>query len=276
MQNVGDLARRVMGATLLAGAALGLLLVVAGLVMIGGGLSAAEAAADDQLAQLDQALLATGDGLDVAGRTLGEARVAIGSIDDALTGSTRAISDTLPILNTVADLAAKDLPETISTTQTALGSARETARVVDRTLGGISSLGLLSAAVYNPQVPLSDAIGDVSESLGTLPEPLAEMESGLRGATDNLGEVNDDLVAVAAGVAEIERNMGEAAGVIGQYQELVTELRSDVGALRAALPGWFTAARVALLLILIWMALAQLSLVLQGWALTANKDRITE
>ena len=259
--------RRAAGLALVAGAVLGGILVLFGLYLTTVTLGGIETAVNDSLASLDETLALTADGLDTATLTLGEANTTLGALSDTLGSATSAISDTLPTVDTIAGLTGAELPDSIRSTQAALGSAQETARVIDRVLGAISGFGLISSASYNPEVPLNEAIAEVSASLDDLPPALERVDGGLRDASRGLAGTNRDLVVVAAGVGEIAASLRAASGSVDDYRAVVADLQTEVAELRERLPPWFTGLRVGLVLGLIWLAIAQVSLFLQGWGL---------
>lgn len=259
--------RRAAGLALVAGAVLGGILVLFGLYLTTVTLGGIETAVNDSLASLDETLALTADGLDTATLTLGEANTTLGALSDTLGSATSAISDTLPTVDTLAGLTGAELPDSIRSTQAALGSAQETARVIDRVLGAISGFGLISSASYNPEVPLNEAIAEVSASLDDLPPALERVDGGLRDASRGLAGTNRDLVVVAAGVGEIAASLRAASGSVDDYRAVVADLQTEVAELRERLPPWFTGLRVGLVLGLIWLAIAQVSLFLQGWGL---------
>lgn len=260
-----------LGLLLIVGGLLGLALVLAGLAAVALGLGRVEQAVAARLDLADRALTTTGEGLAVASVALADADATLASLSATIGGATQAISDTLPTLEGVGALAGDELPATIRSTQTALRSAQTTARVIDQVLGAISGFGLISAATYNPQVPLSTAIGEVSASLNDLPPSLSTVGDGIARSAVSLGEVNGDLAGAAASIAEIGASVRAAAGVVAQYRQLVGELQAEVRGLQAALPGWVGALRIALLLGLAWMALAQIGLITQGWERVKGK-----
>jgi len=263
--------RRITGLALMGGAVLGGVLVVIGLFGAAFGLGGLERSIDASLARFDETLILTTSGLDTATATLGEADSTLTALSATLGSTTRAISDTLPTIATVADLTGDDLPEAIRSTQSALGSARETARVIDRVLGTISGFGLLSSGTYNPEVPLNEAIADVSTSLDDLPAALLRLDRGLRTGSTSLAEVNTDLVDVVAGVDEITESLRTAGGSLDDYRSVVAALRDEIADLRERLPPWFFGLRIGLLLGLLWLAIAQVSLYLQGWELVRRR-----
>ncbi len=263
--------RRIFGLILIGTGVFGLALSIAGLIAVVQGATAAVAASERELAALDRALQTTDEGLGVAGDSLAEARATMGSLVSTIGGATRSISDTLPVLDKLGGLAGEELPQSVRSTQAALGSAQQTARVIDNLLGAISGFGLLSSATYNPELPLNVTIGQVSASLNSLPASLEEVAAGVGTARTNLGRLNGDMAAVASGIDGVQANLDQAAGVVQQYREIVGELRGQVASMRATAPRWIGSAGVGLGLLLIWLALAQLSLFAQGFGMLRQR-----
>jgi hypothetical protein len=256
--------RRIIGLILIMTGIFGLTISIVGLLAIWQGTAIAGAAVQRELAALDQALVTTDDGLAVAVGSLADARTTLASLADTIGGATRSITDTLPVMDSLGGLAGDELPQALRSTQAALGSAQETARVVDSVLGAISGLGLLSSATYNPKVPLSDSIGQVARSLDTLPASLNQVATGVGTARTNLGQLNKDLGAVATGIDGVKANLDDAAAVVNQYRGIVGDLRAQVSATRSAAPTWINLAGLGVGLLLIWLALAQLAIFAQG------------
>lgn len=259
---------RLVGTTLIGAGLLGIVLSLAGLLFVAIAGGRAEQRMIRQLATLDQALLATADGLTVAEGSVNDAERALGSLNTALLNATQAISDTRLTLDTLENLTGATLPQTIGSTRQALASAQETARVADNVLGALSFLGLR----YNPAVPLSDSIGEVSDSLADVPAELSEVAVGIATADASIEELTGDLDAVADDIEAIRESVSESAAVVAQYQEVVGSLQAEVTAAREAAPLYLGAARWGLFLLLVWLALAQLSLLAHGYELLRRAE----
>ena len=258
---------RAAGVALIAAGVAGVLFCVLALVVVSRLLSDVQAAADRRIAQLEGALAATGDGLVVAHDSLGRAEVTMRSLHTTIDGASQAITDTLPALDRVGVLVGQDLPTTITSTRSALASAQETARVADGLLGTISQFQLIGAETYNPKVPLNVAIGQVADSLNDLPASLASVQGDLRQTAGSLGKVNAQIGSVAGNMGEIGASMADARSVIAKYQGVVGELRAEVADTRRDLPGWLSAIRLGISLVLLWLGIAQIGLLTQGWEL---------
>lgn len=255
--------RQPIGIVSLVAGALGLLLSLGGLIGGIGALNTAEAALTRQLITLDQALATTADGLVVADTALGETQAALVSLSAALDSTTQTLVDTGPILVAIEDLAGTNLPQTINATRQALDAAEQTAQVVDSVLGTLAFFG----GSYNPEVPLAVAISEVSDSLAPVPDALGEVAQGLGTTNANLDLITGDLRAVASDVDDIAASVGDAAGVLTEYQTLVSDLQSNLVAVEEASPGWFGLGRIAFVLLMLWLALAQVGLISHGLVL---------
>lgn len=257
---------RLAGALLIVASIIGLGLSLAGLIVGLPALGIAEQTLDRRLTDLDQALIAAADGLRIADDSLSGAAGTITAIETTVRSSGQAISDTLPTVDRIGILIGEDIPRTIRSTQQTLASARETARVVDTILGALSRTGLLGN-VYNPEVPLNQAIQQVSDSLDPLPASLSGVRDRLTVTGANLRRIGASTEEVAEQIARINASFHDAHQVIDQYQTLVTDLRTDLTALRAALPIWAGIARIMLAILSLWFALAQIALFTQGLTL---------
>jgi hypothetical protein len=259
---------RVVGTALIATGVLGMLLSFAGMIGVGFAGARAERALMRQLATLDEALITTADGLTIASAALDEAERTLDSLGVTIGDATVAISDTQPTLSTLRDLTGTSLPQTIGETRAALESARATAALADNVLGALSFVGLS----YNPEVPLSEAIGGVSASLAMVPTELADVTIGLEAADGSLARLTGDLDAVAEGIEGIAGSVEEGATVVERYQESVAALHAEVRTLRTEAPIWVGTARWGSYFGLVWLALAQIALLVQGWQLLERAE----
>lgn len=259
---------RLVGMSLIASGLLGILLSIGGMVLVGRATSAAQQSLARQIDTLDSALSATGEGLALAGDILSDLEGTLGSLSTAVSGATRAISDTEPALVSLQALTGDSLPRTIGSTRQALASAQETARIVDNVLGTLGIFGVR----YEPEVPLHSAIGEVSDSLAPIPGSLIEVSAGLATANDNLHTLTEDLSEVATGLDRIAASVDESTAIVDEYTAVVDTLRADVAALRESAPGWINLARWGGFVLMAWFGLAQIGLLAQGRELLA-RDR---
>jgi methyl-accepting chemotaxis protein len=261
---VKQLLTRFVGFILVIGAILGLAFSIAGLVVVSRVERQVTARVLTGLDMLDRSLAATADGLSVADESLREAGDIVAATETATLGMSQTISDTIPLVNSVAALVGEDLPNSIGAAQTALDSAAASAKVVDDTLAVLATLAVLGGAEYAPPVPLHASIAQVSDSLDSLPASFSEMERGLNTTADNLARIETDVAGMADNIGQIDTSLAGAQSVIDQYQGVVRELQAELATIREGLPRWLHWLRWGISLTLVWLGIAQLGLLSQG------------
>jgi hypothetical protein len=184
-----------------------------------------------------------------------------------------AIDGTAPVLDSVTSLIGQQLPSTIEATQSALESVASSAKVVDDVLAMVTAFPLLRMDRYSPDVPLNQGLLEVSSSLNDVPASLKAAETGLSATSGSLVQVKDDFDVMAASIGEISTSLDSAQSVLDQYQDVVGGLQDQLGSLRRSLPNWLHTARLGLSLVLIWLGIAQIGLMTQGWDLIERSRR---
>ena len=166
---------------------------------------------------LDNALESAIDNLDTISLTLLNLNIAIDSISDSL--------------NSSADLIGGDLRITIIDTQTALSSAASSAGLVDNTLRFIAAIPLLGAD-YRPEVPLSESLLQVSESLEEVPEAFTEIEQYIRETEEGMVNLKEDITELAIEIEEYEQDLIAAKEIISEYDLVIDDLREQLSDFR--------------------------------------------
>lgn len=94
----------------------------------------------------------------------------IGNLEQTLTTTAETVESADPMLGEVSRLMKDQLPATILATQQSLATAEQSAEVIDNLLKSLSGIPLIGPSIgYQPEVPLSDALGQVADSLDGLP-----------------------------------------------------------------------------------------------------------
>jgi hypothetical protein len=136
----------------------------------------------------------------------------------------------------------------------------------------LRALTILPGITYKPEQPLHEAVIDVSDSLNDLPESLAEMESSLTETQGDLEVIQSDLALMAENMSEIETSVEDYSAVFDQYLELIDELLDQLETLGSNFPKYIYWLAVGATIFLVWMAIAQLGLLTQGWELLHRKE----
>ncbi len=255
---------RITGLVLSIAAVMGLGLSLAGLILLGGFSNRISANLLGALEYLDRALAISSDGLETAESSLLAADSALDSLVSTLDGVNESLQGMDPTLTALSTLLGKDLPGTIEATQDSLDSAQTSARNIDNVLTSLSRIPFFGTLVYNPEVPLSETIGEISDSLDAIPRSLRDAKSGLDIADRNLTTITSDLGNIAQNTDQIDLSIADALLVIDEYQTLVADMQKRVKDFRQELPGQLRLATLAAALLLIWLAIAQIGLLAQG------------
>ena len=265
MRNLKRFLSRLVGIALILAGILGLALSIGGLLVLPQLERKAKDVAAEQIEVFDRALAVTLDGLITAETSVTQAAEAVGTLEGIMVDVGQAINETTPVVEVAADLLGEQLPSTIETTQDALASVATSARLVDDILGVISEIPLLGAERYSPDIPLHQGFQDVSDSMDEIPELLLIAGQGLDAGTGNLEDVEEGFAKMGRSIGETSASLESAQTVLEDYQQIVGDLQGTVSYARESLPGWLRATRWGLTLTLIWLGIAQLGLITQGW-----------
>lgn len=264
---------RIAGIALILAAIGGLILTVAGLVILAQTKDRMLTASMSSLDLLDRTLVATGDGLTVAGQSLTSAQDGVVSLETTLKTTGTTIDDAIPAVNAVGAMLGEQLPATLAATQESLRSAQSSAQVIDGFLITLSSIPLINVGKYNPEQSLSSSLGAVAGSLDDLPASLAAAKDGLDKTVANLETFQGNFTQVAAPVGQIAASLKNAEGVITQYQGVIKDLQGAIASVRPSLPAWLRWLQIAGSLVLIWLGIAQIGLLTQGFELIGRSRR---
>ncbi|MBM4465663.1 MAG: hypothetical protein FJ014_08965 [Chloroflexi bacterium] len=256
--------KRAVGFVLIGMAVAGMLLSLAGLVGVWRIKQPVMANLIAGLELTATTLATTAQGLDVVDQSLEAAAANVTALDATVLTLAKSISDTVPLVDSLATLTGKDLPTTVIATQTSLVTAQSSARIIDGVLRVVTSIPFFPGEPYNPSVPLHAALGEVSASLDGLSESFASMESSLEMTSDNLDLIEFEVNLVATEIRQINTSLEEAQKVASQYQALIARLQAQVEQIEAALPGWINLLAWVISIILVWVGVIQIGLLMQG------------
>lgn len=258
---------RVIGVFLIVVAILGLVISVAGM-----GLTwrLERTTREQALVNIDfllAGLEATTEGLVVADQSLEASQTNLLALTEIISDTARTLDNSLPMVDTFSALVGENLPETVRAAQTSLDSAQEGARVIDSVLRTLNRIPLLGNIYDAPEVPLHEALGQVSSSLDSLPPTFSSMQSSLEVTASNMAVVQADLQEVVIQVGTINTNLEEARAVIARYQETLGDFQAQVENIRESAPGWITALAWTFTVLFLWMGFSQLGLLVHGFEL---------
>lgn len=263
---------RIAGIALIVAGVSGLVFSIVGLVVLGQVQRSIETSVTENLGLIGDALAATSEGLALAESSLTQATSTIEALADTAAGTAEAMSGTVSTVDAVAEFLGEQLPATVRTTQATLVSAATSAKLVDDVLAFITGIPFLGTAQYNPEVPLHQGLEEIAASLDGIPDSLGTVQEGLVAASGDLQGFGDDLNLMANNIGQIATSVESAQSVLVQYQDVVAGLQDLVASVEEALPEWLLWLRLGLSLVLIWLGIAQVGLMTQGWELIGRSQ----
>jgi methyl-accepting chemotaxis protein len=270
---MGRLFTRIAGLALIVAGLAGLLLAVAGLFVLVQVEKNILSAAQEQVQMLDHALSATMEGLDVAETSLLQAVATVKTLERTVGGVGDTVGSSVPAVDSISTLVGVQLPTTIESTQETLTSAAASAKTVDDLLTVLSTIPLLGVEPYNPDVPLNEGFLNVAVSLDGIPDSLVATQKQLIITNGNLEGLEDSFDTMAGDIGQVANSIGNAQSVLQQYKGVIGQLQGSVSWVSSALPSWVQWLRLGLSLLLVWLGIAQLALITQGWELIGRSRR---
>ncbi|MDD5467358.1 MAG: hypothetical protein PHS96_06105 [Anaerolineales bacterium] len=261
-------ANKLIGITLMVSAIAGVLICLAGLIAIWGNVARVQEAA---LAQLDLAIAVldtTGEALELAYNTILTTGESVATIEATVGTLALSIQESTPLLDSLTALVGENLPNALASTQTSLTAAQSSASVIDNVLRVVTLIPFFPGDPYNPEVPLSDALGEVAASLEGLPESLDEMQGSLESSQDNMMVMQANLEVIAEDIGAINASLEEAAPVVARYQEVVAEVKTNMESAQNRLPVWLNRLAWLLTIFFGWLGFTQIGLFTQGLEMT--------
>ena len=256
--------RRLIGIVLLLAAVLGLIFSLTGIAAVWVVKQRVTAYLVSTFDLIDSTLDATTAGLIVVDQTLTSTSEDITVIENTINTASKSINDTVPLLDSFTILMREDLPVSIRSTQTALSSAQAAAESIEGFLVLLGSIPLLPLGTYEPEVPLTVALGEVSSSLDPIPGSFTDMADNLQISQDNLTLISSQVDIMSENVGGLKTSLSRSQTVLVQYQGVLGSLQARVNSIKASLPGVITATAWALTILFVWLGITQIGLLTQG------------
>jgi hypothetical protein len=258
------MARRIIGITFIVAAIVGLLFSIAGVALVW---VVKDPLTTNLLTTLDlisTTLEATSSGLTIADETISKAISDVTTIENTIQTASRAIGDSVPIIESLASLMSESLPDAIEATQTGLASVEDAARTIESTLRLVTSIPLLPLESYDPDVSLVNALGDVSSSLDPIPDSMIEMENSLNTTKGNMTMIAAQANIISRSIGDLKTSLYELQLVLDQYLNVFSTLQERIDSIYNNLPTIVNVSAWITTFIFIWLGIAQLGLLTQG------------
>ena len=211
------------------------------------------------------------DTLEVTGYTLGVVDEGLATAGDLVASTQRTVDSlattldsTTPALQTVGDLVGTSVPAALTAANATIRTAQKSAETVDGVLTILSQLPLLNIA-YSPEVPLSQALNDISVSLESLPAGLEQLGEQVTESVSNLPTLASATRDLGAAVGDVNTTLNDSRLAVQEYQALVLRYKAVVDFVRDATPIITFIFPLLLSLLIFWIMVVQVSTARRGW-----------
>ncbi len=222
---------------------------------------------------LDEGLTLTLKGLTTTSDILTTIGDTLDKVDDSLTvlvDSTRDASESLKttseMATSIAGLVGDSFTAVIDKTQSSLVTAGRTARLVDDTLAIITAIPIIGTR-YEPENTLEDSINGISSSLDPMTTNLGEVRDDLQQTAEDLGGIRTSLNTLADGLEDILGSVEDTQKSTQEYITTVNSLTDKVEFVQKNFRTWLTILAILTILFFLWMAAAQVGMMIQARAL---------
>lgn len=218
----------------------------------------------ETLSLLDTTLQTTSEGLAIASRSLEQADKALASVSDAVQAAGNSVEETLPLLDTLAEVTTRELPQTISKSQQAIQSAQASAKIIDSTLSTLAAIPFIGLREYDSTRPLSGSLAELSRSLDPISASLASIKEPLTTSKDHLAAIGQSTREMTDDIANLQTSLSQARQVAAQYENTVKTLHQKVKTSQTDLPAALDQLAWFITIALAWLGLTQIGLFMQS------------
>ncbi len=264
---------RVVGIVLILGALAGLVVNIAGLTFVPRVEEQVQTVVQKALNDFNNTLTTISTSLTVVNRSLENAEKTLDVAVTTTHNVAKAVDDTIPLLDTVSDLTGKELPGIVSSTQNSLAAAEQGAQTVELLLNTLNTIPLLNIPPYNPPVPLNESLNNISASLEPLGDSFSQIEANLKDGSESITQVTDDINQLADTLAEVDNTLIEAKGVNREFQKALDQQKEIIDTIQTNIEPAILWSSRAVSLVLIWLVIAQLGLLWQGFEMVGRSRR---
>ena len=272
--------RRILGALVMLAGTLGLVLSVAGLVMVWVAKPTVAAYAGTTIDTLEETVVTSKTVMETTGQALGATVESVDALATMLQTTAATVEDTKPVLDEFDIMASTTLPSTLEATADSLYTARDAARVLESTIESLDSFRSLLSAVpllgdlstqpletYKPEKPLADSLGELASHLEDLPETFVEMSANLRTTDAKLVIIQENLVTMSSSVGRISSSLSDYEEMLVESKSSMDDLTAMLTSVRNNLETILNGVALVLSLFFVWLLAAQVVILSQGWEL---------
>ena len=209
-------------------------------------------------------VVTTNDLLNIVNNTLSTASDELNILLESLLSLNNILQDSGILIDSLQDLTGNSLPETIQATQTSLSTAQQSAEIIDNLLRALSRIPFFPGDPYDPDVPLSESLNQISNSLDSIIPSMKDIQSNLSSTKENISQIDINLSNISKDAFKIQQNLSDAQNTVQKYQQHMDEIESRINTAVDSTPVWVNRIASGLIFVLLWLGFAQIGLLMQG------------
>lgn len=276
------MAARLIGILLLGIGLIGVVLSVVGAVVGWQVMDRIELGLERNLGPVADSLETVRETLLLTKATLRDVNQGLKTAEATTLEASRTISQTGPLLEQISQITSQEVPNNIDTIQTTLADVAQVAQTVDRTLTALNDLTIQEPALglqfnldlgveYEPAQPLDESINDVGTGLEELADQFRNLEGDLEVTGQNIETIGQDVAAIGAELQVTNSHLAEFTPLLDRYLDHADQLSQSVEQMQANLQGQLSAVKLGLMVIMVWIGLAQVVPLYLGWELVRGR-----
>lgn len=163
------------------------------------------------------------------------------------------ISGIEPIVSSIQKIVGTDLVNLAEKGRDSLVAAAQGSKIVDDTLTFLSKVPLLNFE-YKPKKTLNESLLDLSETFGSIPDSLSDLEKGLTTSTSDLDTFEDKFENLSGNVDDMKTNMSDTSLSIQGFLDNLERYKQDLPQTQKKIIIWISViTSILCLIILVWM-----------------------
>ncbi|MEW6504829.1 MAG: hypothetical protein AB1457_12775 [Chloroflexota bacterium] len=255
---------KVIGMILIATAILGWLISLSGLGLLWASYQPLRQTASEMLEVTRGALEVTSQTMLLVEDSLRQAEIGLEQVQTTLNGFSAVIETTSGVMEVVSGVLGDEFNGILRDTANAMEGLEKTSRLIDDTLGFISSVPFFGGSQYQPETPLAESVASMRQDLEGIPPALEQISNRLEDTADGLQPLPETIGNLTAQLAGIQNNLSQTHRQLDEYQAVIESYRSELERLTTTLPKVITGLYIGISILLVWIGFAQIGLFTQG------------
>ncbi len=209
---------------------------------------------------------------------------SLSTVEKSTIDAAIAMGGTTPLIGKTSQIVVEDVPQALEDVQASMPSVIQAATAIEKALYLLSSfefsipipfgnpiqLGL--GIEYAPEVPLEQALTNLSGNLEGIPESMRAIETDMTRTEDNLLAVSDNLLNIAKDIDRVREQITDINPELVKLVDRLKTLQTSLENTQTRLPGNVAAIESILIAILALFILSQIPNIYSAILITKEEN----